>query len=603
MRVFSVFFRMAFGVALLAARSAWAQAVEEQPLGPDGDTVGGMFGPHGNHVATLAIKGSRFVVLIDGVEGPRIEGLRNGINGGAYGAGSSWQGQIPVLFSNDGSHNAYIAKMGDEFVVFEDGKELSRGPLLANGNGNIIVPLEFSAGGKHLFYQDVDATNRFRIVVDGKPNPSSGIPTQLVVSPDGEHYAYTGFEHSNLGNGTPTWAVVDGRQVNFIGDSLEYTGRNVLVSRMSADGAQVLVFNGKPSIKAVGLNPMWISPDGLQIGIVIKPNQQNPSFLSVNGKTVPGTQGLTVNSMYFSPDGKRYAALCSRPTGTSFMIIDGKMGEEYQTIPHDLPWNDQGHYLFGTADVVTTAATTQRPVPGFTADSSKFVYVAQQGGRAFLVIEDQESSGYQQTQVRPTLSQTGNRIGWIATAPNNVQHVIVDGKDLTIQGAANKRVAVLTFSPGGAHFAYIDGQSIALDGVDQPGLTYNGYYVFSPDGNHLAYLATVGGQSCVVVDGKVVGANLFNVPYTFFSPDSQHIISVCMGNVPGTRDSYKLFVDGKMVTHFAPDGGTLAPVYEFGADGALTFVSRTDGNFRRFRVTMPPGNLDALLASCKAATN
>jgi hypothetical protein len=34
------------------------------------------------------------------------------------------------------------------------------------------------------------------------------------------------------------------------------------------------------------------------------------------------------------------------------------------------------------------------PVPGFTADSSKFVYVATQGGRQFLVTDEDESNAF-----------------------------------------------------------------------------------------------------------------------------------------------------------------------------------------------------------------
>jgi hypothetical protein len=107
----------------LTATLALADAkVEKLPLGPDADSVGCSISTLGVHAAVLAAKGSRFVVLLDGVEGPKIEGLQPSI----YGSPSSSGGPLPVLFSNDGSHNAYIARIGDEYVVFEDGKELSQ---------------------------------------------------------------------------------------------------------------------------------------------------------------------------------------------------------------------------------------------------------------------------------------------------------------------------------------------------------------------------------------------------------------------------------------------------------------------------------------------
>jgi hypothetical protein len=603
MSVFRGVFRIASVIAFMAASVASAQTtVDEQPLGPDGDVVGASVSPHGNHVAVLVVKGSRYAVVIDGVEGPKIEALFQGIYLNAYQAGSSWQGKIPVLFSDDGSHSAYIAKMGNEFVVFEDGKESSRAPL--GGNGLTTVPLEFSAGGKHLIYMEVAPTGGYQVVVDGTPGPVTGIPMPLVVSPDGEHYAYTGFEHASLGNGIPNWAVVDGRKVNFIGDQLQYTARNVLVSRISADGNSILVLNGKPAIKANVISPLWISDDGMEVGMVITPNPQTPSFLTVNGKVVPGTQGVGVSNVYFSPDGKRYAALCNnRSGGTSFMIIDGKKGEEYQTIPQQLPWNNALHWQFGTADTTTLPQAMRRTVPGFTADSSKFVYVAQQGGRCFMNVEDNESSGFQQFPMyEPTLSATGNRIGWIGVAPNNVQHIILDDKDITLSpSSSTKQLSCLMFSPGHEHYAYIEGQSVALDGVNQPGVIDGANYVFSPDGNHLGYFAHVSNQPCFVVDGKVVATGLNAVTNAFFSPDSQHIVWLSRGAIPGSRDSHKLFVDGKQVTHYGDTDSFLSPIFEFGTDGALTFVARTDDNLRRFRVTMPSSNLSALLAASPAA--
>jgi hypothetical protein len=280
-----------FGMASLTANPAFAEVkVEQTPLGPDGDSIGCAVSPHGGHVAVLAAKGSRFVVLLDGVEGPKIEALLTGVYGGPAGAGTYPNGQIHVLFSNDGSHSAYIGKVGDEFIVFEDGKELCRGPFVPNGMANMTVPFEFSAGGRHLFFMNWDS-GKFHVVVDGKPGPGTGISQPLFVSPDGEHYAYGGFTNNSLGKGIPNWDVVDGRQVNYIGEIENYTPRNVLFSRMSVDGATVLLFNGRPLIKAFSINPVWISPDGIQIAMMITPANGQPPLFTVDGKSHRGRPG------------------------------------------------------------------------------------------------------------------------------------------------------------------------------------------------------------------------------------------------------------------------------------------------------------------------
>jgi WD40 repeat protein len=580
--------------------------VEQQPLGPDGDSIGCSISPHGGHVAVLAAKGSRFVILLDGVEGPKIEALQQAIYGNSFQGGAYWAGQIPVLFSNDGAHNAYIAKMGDEYVVFLDGKELARGPLVSNGSASINLPLSFSPGGKHLFYMD-SSGGKFHVVVDGKPGPPTGFPMPLIISDDGEHYAYTGFVNNNIGNGIPNWAVVDGRQVNYIGNELQYTGKNVIVSRMSADGAQILAFNGKPAIKAAGLNPMWISPDGAQFAVLITPKSGEPTILSVNGKEVPDARGLNVEKVFFSPDGKRYAARCTTKTGSNFMIIDGKKGEVYQSIPQSNPSSvNHNHWVFNTGVETTNLAmnSLQPPVPGFTADSSKFVYVATQGGRQFLMVEDQESNGL--TELQPTLGQTGHRIAAIGIASNRKQHLIIDDKEQEIGSTASAsgpvRVQCLTFSPDGTRCAYVSDTHLVVDGVALAGITTDDQFTFSPDSKHVAYMASDGNANRLYVDGKIVDNTISagSTHRALFSADSQHVISVKMFNLQsmGTKDSNLVCIDGTPAAHYSDPGAGVAVNFEFTPDGIMTFVARTDGNLRRFRVTLPTDtNVGALPAT------
>ena len=121
--------------------------------------------------------------------------------------------------------------------------------------------------------------------------------------------------------------------------------------------------------------------------------------------------------MYFSPDGKRYAALCETQANSHFMIIDGKRGKEYQGIPNSLAQpNMDFYYRFSTGNEQATAASLQPAVPGFTPDSSKFVYVAQQGQRYFMIVEDEESDGYE-NMLLPTLTPPGTASGCTPSRP------------------------------------------------------------------------------------------------------------------------------------------------------------------------------------------
>jgi len=599
----TAFFRLfglfgCLGLATTMARSD--PKVSQEPMGPDGDSLGCSISPGGAHVAVLANQGSHLAVFFDGVAGPKIDALQvNTSATGKFPAPTFWAGQVPIVYSDDGSHWAYMARVGDEYVVMADGKELSRGPL--TGNQVSSLPLGFSAKGRHLFYSDLDAAGGYHVVVDGKAGPAARLLPSAVMSPDGEHYAYVG-EYSNAGIGL--WSFVDGRRVNYFGDRLQYSGRGNLVSYVALPDGVGLVFNGKPGIKAMRLDPLWMSPDGAQIAMVVTQNQATPSILTVNGKPVDGTQGLTVEKVYFSPDGKRWAALCDKKTGTKFMIVDGKKGPDYATIPIDNPPSDNMvHWRYISEEPnPSDFSPYQLPTPGFTADSSKFVYVAGTAGRQFVVIDENESNGYQAASpIVPVLSTSGHRIAYFGDAPNRRLHLVVDGADTEygpqFASGTSIRLMQLTFSPDAAHFGLLQGTTLNVDNVLQPGAVF-GTYVFSAAGGHVACLATVADRPSLVVDQRVVSDKPGMVKSIFFSPDGEHVYWFSQGNWAslGTKDSHMLFVDGKPATHFQPALNGYILRKDFSADGSLNFVALTDGNVRRFHVTSET-NLGALLAT------
>jgi hypothetical protein len=480
----------------------------------------------------------------------------------------------------------------------------------------MAVQFEFSPGGKHLFFSTLEG-GKYHVVVDGKPGPATGISQPLFISPDGEHYAYGGFTNNSLGNGIPNWDVVDGRQVNYVGELQKFTGRNVLVSRASADGAQILVLNGRPSIKAAGIDPMWISDDGVQVAMVITPRSGEPPLFAVNGKTIPEAQGLMVGYVYFSPDDKHWAALCNSRTGFKCMIIDGKKGETYQDITHQSNSADNSQrWTWVHGKTPASPADVQLPVPGFTADSSKFVYVASQGGRQFMVVDGDESNGFSsQLPLVPVLSAVGHRIGVIGIATNGKQHVIIDGQEKeygpsSVTGGIPGRCVYLTFTDDGTRYAMVNGPHLVVDGEPLGGTNPGMQYLFSPDNKHVAYKALDAGGNRFFLDGKIIDSSpsAGQIDRFFFSPDSQHIFTLRRFNKQsmGTKDSIQLSVDGKPATHYADSaqsGGNPCN-FEFSSDGVLSFAAVTDGNIRLFRVTPPSDtNVDTLLAAAKNPTD
>ena len=104
------------------------------------------------------------------------------------------------------------------------------------------------------------------------------------------------------------------------------------------------------------------------------------------------------------------------------------------------------------------------------------------------------------------------------------------GRDNSEKSIANIDVAPLLFvtSPDGRHVAYVaqigDEQFVVIDG--KKGKHYDGIgraIVFSPDSKRVAYIAIIGKKGVVVVDGKEekqydnLGSNII------FSPDSRHV--------------------------------------------------------------------------------
>ncbi len=85
-------------------------------------------------------------------------------------------------------------------------------------------------------------------------------------------------------------------------------------------------------------------------------------------------------------------------------------------------------------------------------------------------------------------------------------------------------VEPIVFSPDSQHIAYIaiqgDKQLVVKDGKPGPAYYVSKAPIFSPDSQHLAYMAGQGGKDFVVVDGKP-GPNYNTIDLLVFSPDSR----------------------------------------------------------------------------------
>jgi hypothetical protein len=588
-------------VFVATGSSLFASAViKEDLVGAQGRWISAKLSPRGLHSAVLIMKGSRFAVVIDGVEGPRIDQLI-GTDGqppilGGPDVAANQVNTLPVVFSDNGEHCAYFAKVGGDFIAVLDGKEIFRGPM---GYSNSRRGLFFSAGGKFLFFIDSDGGSGNRIVVNDAPGPWSHDVPEVVTSADGAHYAYVGTATDYTGT---KWAVVDGKQVKYFGRSLRFTANGSLLSILDGQGTAALILNGKPVLQAAGVEPLWVSPVGGTVAALVSPKPGAQTVLTINGKAVPGTEGVGITGVTFSPDGKRYAVACRTVSNSMFMIIDGKRGLDYQSV----------------TDTVSSTPGLMPVTAGFTPDSSKFFYVANTS-QAFLVVEDEESDGMSGV-IQPAVAPTGNRVGFTANA-NSRQYVVIDGRSREHRGASN-----LFFSPDGSRYAFLTfggTYSLYVDGVEQPGVVVSPFtrtyepsvanigFLFSPDSRHIAvpgHLAADPQKRGLFIDGRFVpqsqGISQFRRP--MFTPDSRHLFWISPRVTEGgeDRDNFWLYLDGVQVAKFVGADALerLPENWEMSSDGTLRFVALSGGELKRFAVTPPADDgIAAMLGGGSAA--
>lgn len=566
-------------VAVVSSASAQTK-VESLVLAPEAASASNIsvstISKSGLHGLTVVPKGSRFVVLMDGVEGPRFDRRA---------------AQSPVV-TDDGRRHAYAAIAGTEAIMVIDGKEVGRAP--AKNGQSPFQKYGFSKTGKRSWFTqlEVEKDRNFyeRLVVDGQPAGDFAGVGSLVFSPDESRYAVLVTKHLDRRE----FLVVDGKDVGFQGDSPQFSpdGKNVLTIGRPPD-QDVLIINGRQASRAPKIHSVHMSTGGLNL-LVLSPSRSasgdQAQFLGTGGKKIEGSESVSIDNVTFSPDGKRYAALCTVGLGKKFLLLDGKRGQIYDQI---LDFQ-------------------------FSADSAKAYYIAVSGGKQFFVTGEDESDGYQTVQP-VVLSADGKHVGCIGRLMGSREaHVVIDGKVVTTPRDAS----LLGLSADGSRYGFQGGNSpnqmLYLDGVEQkgvamtaPNLSQGGreglqpIFAFSPDGKHVAYQGFVNSQMAdqgLVLNGKLVDPKkaIWNVP--LFTPDSRHMLyfrAVAGGG-------YELVVDGAAAVKFTAipifmRTSGIAP-FELGADGVFTFLGEQDGALKRFRVT--PGadtSIAAMMAGVEAA--
>jgi WD40 repeat protein len=525
--------------------------VQETLVGPRTQRL--VLSADGDHLAIVAPKGSRTMVLLDGVEGPVFDEIPLNF---VWSTSRSSTGSM--VFSATGGHSAYVGRRGGDFVAVVDGKEavtlstpavlqgasygsttgwgfafnrdgsrLAYGALTGPGTWVMVIDgvnsptyraLDFTQtalNAKRLVYVAQTADQKWHVVVDGKPGPAFDTIRELTLTPDGAHYAYLA---NRAGVGArQAVAVVDGVE------SPAYYGTTAL--EQAADGRVAYHAGTQPGDASGHGGAEALFVGGLSVAGNITFNASTYDKDRIGYRVGYGSHHVA-----FSADGKRvaYIQLNTPNPGVTVMVNGKSMGPTYLSAD-ELLWSPDGAHL-----------TYQGTSPAGT----------------FPVVDGQELSGY--TWIKEfQWSPDGKRYAFQAASSTRIV-TVVDGKE---QSKANGNVdGAIQFSPDGKHLAYgakvgMSADQPVVDGVVKPhnlqsfSTTNNPkilfpVFSFSPDGNRLAYVALTMDQipkGGVVVDGILSPGPIAGFQFPTWSPDSKHFATAAW-----TGRGWTILVDGKL---------------------------------------------------------
>ncbi len=322
---------------LVAVIDGRAESVEYDDIGPI------IFSPDSKRIAYPAKRDSKWVMVVDGQEGPEYDTIS----------------LSPEVFSLDSKRLVYGARKGDKWFVVLDGKA---GP---ESGHDFVGYFIFSPDSKRLVYA-AGKGNRQYMVVDGRAGPVYERVGEPVFSPDGKHLAYLAIENGRR------FVVLDGKEgkkydgVNrpiFSKDS-----KHIAYSVMKGPKRMVVV-DGKegPEYGDIGMGSVALSPDGESVAYAA--NRGGKWFVVWNGQEGPEYDGINQGSPVFSPDGK-HLVYAAKKDDKWVMVSDGQEGTEFE-------YDD-----------------VSSDTPMFSPDGKHMLYLAMAGDKWFVMMDGQAGPPY-----------------------------------------------------------------------------------------------------------------------------------------------------------------------------------------------------------------
>lgn len=283
------------------------------------------------------------------------------------------------------------------------------------------------------------------------------------------------------------------------------------------------------------------SPDARRVAYVSEMN--GAEYIVVDGVSGKGYDSIDINFRTFSPDSKRVAYVAvilgeKPPAGNKrFVVIDGEEGDEYSAASvFNLTFSPDGKHIAYVADghVFLDRVPVKGPegivksTPLFSPDSQHLVYIVDQDGKQSVVVDGVSSKQYDKIGTI-AFSPDDRRLAYRAKAGKN-WFMVVNEKEERQYEAGESDYNPIVFSPDSNHLAYVADENLGIPGHRQfvildedEGKRYKEVSrepVFSPDSQHLVYRAWDGTDSFVVFDDKeqrTSGGGFV------FSPDSNRL--------------------------------------------------------------------------------
>ena len=457
------------GVKLTATQTSFGKV----DPGPGWDSL--VVSPDGRRTAHVRKHAKKQVLVVDGVEGPEFDSIQEKLRVDSYYMEGfegfdrfEYEYRSSVVFSPDSRHIAHVGRHGGERMAVLDGIEGKEYDGLAG--------LAFSPDSQHLVYAAQGEGKAF-IVVDGVEGKPYGMAVAPQYSPDGKHLAFV------AGRERRAFVVVDGVEGKgyeaIVGPGYQWKRWSItwspdgsrLAYAARDGGKELVVVDGVegPQYEEILPNLIGFSADGRHVWYGAQAQRVMYGKI-INFDGVEGPKHNGVEQVFFSSDGSHWAHR-ARTESAYYLIIDGVKGPE--------------HGYVGD--------------PVWTADGQHMAYVADHRDNEVLVTDAADGKAYNRI-VAPQYTPDG-RMSFIAD--NGKWQLIIDGK----ADPAYDEMSSYLMSGDGEHFAYVarkwDKWVVVKDRREL------GSYIdvtatslhLSPEGGHLAYVASPGAKRCLYVDG------------------------------------------------------------------------------------------------------